>query len=314
MGLFNFGDDSQQFQAYQQVQQGEHKSSWSHELIAGAAAFEAARAYEKHVAQNGPPPNHQLAKVRQIFRVTVPATRANGLTFGPRASCSPDLLELKPTSSSKLTASLDFIDRERAQHQAREQAMQAVSMGFFLQSKELREALPHVATHTVVANGRHKPVPTFASFFSVVLAPVTFTPRHEQPVTFETLRQLEPELLTAEVGRLQNSIQHLERSNAELEEFAATEDDDDDRRELQLAVTENLQTIASQKERLVMIRLALQDKLGVDAGNAHYDLAESSKGRMSKTADGRDDATAPSGSGEAVANEQPGEDDEGMYL
>lgn len=40
----------------------EHKSKLSHELIAGAAAFEAARAYEQHVGKNGQPPNHQLAK------------------------------------------------------------------------------------------------------------------------------------------------------------------------------------------------------------------------------------------------------------
>ncbi|KAK4048171.1 hypothetical protein OIO90_005935 [Microbotryomycetes sp. JL221] len=103
MGLFNFGDDSQQAQAYQQVQQGEHKSSWSHELIAGAAAFEAARAYEKHVAQNGPPPNHQMAKE---------------LLAGFAGAEADKLFE---------THGLDFIDRERAQYAAKEQAMQAVS-------------------------------------------------------------------------------------------------------------------------------------------------------------------------------------------
>lgn len=31
----------------------EHKAELSHELIAGAASYEAAKAYEKHVAENG---------------------------------------------------------------------------------------------------------------------------------------------------------------------------------------------------------------------------------------------------------------------
>ena len=39
-----------------------HKAELSHELLAGAASFYAARKYEEHVAQNGPPPNHAVAK------------------------------------------------------------------------------------------------------------------------------------------------------------------------------------------------------------------------------------------------------------
>ncbi|KAJ3017437.1 hypothetical protein HKX48_003539 [Thoreauomyces humboldtii] len=57
--------DSQQAHArvYQQDQvPEEHKSSFTHELISGAAGFEAMKAYEHHVAQNGPPPSHQLMK------------------------------------------------------------------------------------------------------------------------------------------------------------------------------------------------------------------------------------------------------------
>jgi hypothetical protein len=30
-----------------------HEAKWSHELIGGAAAYEAAKAYEDHVAENG---------------------------------------------------------------------------------------------------------------------------------------------------------------------------------------------------------------------------------------------------------------------
>lgn len=39
-----------------------HGASLTHEALGGAAAFYAARKYEEHVAENGPPPNHALAK------------------------------------------------------------------------------------------------------------------------------------------------------------------------------------------------------------------------------------------------------------
>ncbi|KAN0084575.1 Protein of unknown function (DUF3759) domain containing protein [Tylopilus felleus] len=39
-----------------------HKAALSHELIAGAAAFEAAKAYENHVEESGKPVSHALAK------------------------------------------------------------------------------------------------------------------------------------------------------------------------------------------------------------------------------------------------------------
>ncbi|KAL5527671.1 hypothetical protein ACEPAG_6472 [Sanghuangporus baumii] len=59
-----FGDDSSESQAYQEYQNtpDEHKAKLSHELIAGAASFEAAKAYEDHVAKNGKPPSHEKAK------------------------------------------------------------------------------------------------------------------------------------------------------------------------------------------------------------------------------------------------------------
>jgi len=45
-----------------QYSSGEHEAKFSHELLGGAAAFYAARKYEEHVAENGPPPTHALAK------------------------------------------------------------------------------------------------------------------------------------------------------------------------------------------------------------------------------------------------------------
>lgn len=50
----HFLDDSDQAQAYNTYNgQEEHDPSAIHELIAGAASYEAAKAYENHVAENG---------------------------------------------------------------------------------------------------------------------------------------------------------------------------------------------------------------------------------------------------------------------
>jgi hypothetical protein len=50
-------DDSDQSRAYNDYNQGgvnqEHEASFTHELIAGAASYEAAKAYEKHCDENG---------------------------------------------------------------------------------------------------------------------------------------------------------------------------------------------------------------------------------------------------------------------
>ncbi|OOF94050.1 hypothetical protein ASPCADRAFT_131685 [Aspergillus carbonarius ITEM 5010] len=40
----------------------EHKAKLSHEVIGGAAAYEAMKAYEEHQARNGKPANHAEAK------------------------------------------------------------------------------------------------------------------------------------------------------------------------------------------------------------------------------------------------------------
>ncbi|GAA5935714.1 hypothetical protein JCM3775_003390 [Rhodotorula graminis] len=107
-----------------------------------------------------------------------------------------------------------------------------------------------------------------------------FRPTHDQPVTLAQLRLLEPELLVGEIGRLENSIAHLERSNDELAAFVRGDDgdelDDDTRREFEDSVKENEETIARQHERIAMIRVALEEQVGVDASNPHYAVAQAS--------------------------------------
>ncbi|CEL62634.1 hypothetical protein RSOLAG1IB_04990 [Rhizoctonia solani AG-1 IB] len=98
-----FDGDSYQAQAYEQATKRPHEASWTHELLAGAAAFEAAKAYENHAEANGHPPEHAMAK--ELLAGFVGA-------FVDR--------EVE-------TRGLDAIDRERAKYQAREQAEQALA-------------------------------------------------------------------------------------------------------------------------------------------------------------------------------------------
>ncbi|KAG0020586.1 hypothetical protein BGZ80_003957 [Entomortierella chlamydospora] len=87
--------------AYNQVQNAPHKAALSHELIAAAASFEAAKAYEEHVAKNGKPDNHAMAK--EILA---------GLT----GAIIDRMVETK---------GLDYVDKEKAKHHAKKQLEEA---------------------------------------------------------------------------------------------------------------------------------------------------------------------------------------------
>ncbi|EKM56887.1 uncharacterized protein PHACADRAFT_254254 [Phanerochaete carnosa HHB-10118-sp] len=92
-----FSEDSEQAVSYQTVTEKPHEASWSHELIAGAAAFEAAKAYENHCAENGRPDDHSTAKE---------------LLAGFAGAFVDREVE---------TRGLDYIDKQRAKDQAQEQ-------------------------------------------------------------------------------------------------------------------------------------------------------------------------------------------------
>ncbi|KAL1983230.1 hypothetical protein VTN96DRAFT_328 [Rasamsonia emersonii] len=91
-----FSDDSAEAKAYNEWDQAPHKAELSHELIAGAAAFEAAKAWEKHQEKEGKPENHALAKE---------------IIAGLAGAAVDRLVETK---------GLDYLDREKAKHHAKE--------------------------------------------------------------------------------------------------------------------------------------------------------------------------------------------------
>lgn len=77
-----------------------------------------------------------------------------------------------------------------------------------------------------------------------------YNPRYPQPFTLEQAIALDPEVASDEIGRLQNSIVHLRRTQNELKDYM--EDPD-----VRQAVEENKVTLASQDERIFMLKLAL---------------------------------------------------------
>ncbi|KJZ72147.1 hypothetical protein HIM_08412 [Hirsutella minnesotensis 3608] len=98
-----FDNDSDQAQAYDQVKNRPHEAKWSHELLGGAAAFEAAKAYEDHVAANGQPDSH--AKAKEVLAGFIGA-------FVDR--------EIE-------TKGLDYVDAQKAKHHAQRHAEEQLS-------------------------------------------------------------------------------------------------------------------------------------------------------------------------------------------
>jgi len=93
-----FGSGSDQENAYNEVTSSPHKAELGHELLGAAAAYEAAKAYEKHVAANGKPDSHAEAKE---------------LIAGFAGAFIDRMVETK---------GLDFVDKEKAKRAATQQA------------------------------------------------------------------------------------------------------------------------------------------------------------------------------------------------
>ncbi|RIA89581.1 putative phosphoglycerate mutase family protein, partial [Glomus cerebriforme] len=88
-----------------------HESSLSHELIAGAAAFEAYKAYEKKREEEGHHDDHALAKE---------------ILAGLAAAEADKLFETK---------GLDFLDREKAKRDAKHAAEKLYSGNLSVKKK-----------------------------------------------------------------------------------------------------------------------------------------------------------------------------------
>ncbi|KAK0191080.1 hypothetical protein F5146DRAFT_1047047 [Armillaria mellea] len=99
-----------------------------------------------------------------------------------------------------------------------------------------------------------------------------YTPRYAQPFTLNQAIQLDIPVITEEIARLQNSLQHLRETQELLAQYIAENPDDKDA-EMEKAFKENETVIGSQEERVGMLRMALSEK-GVNPGS-HYALSPS---------------------------------------
>ncbi|KAI0638197.1 hypothetical protein C8Q77DRAFT_1047592 [Trametes polyzona] len=99
-----FDGDSNEAQAYDQVVNAPHKAELSHELIAAAASYEAAKAYEQHCEREGKPQSHEKAKE---------------IMAGFAGAFVDRIVETK---------GLDFIDREKAKRHANNRVEEVVTV------------------------------------------------------------------------------------------------------------------------------------------------------------------------------------------
>jgi hypothetical protein len=108
MGFFGGDSDcSQNYDEYNQYSgQSEHHAKISHELIGGAAAFEAAKAYEDHCAANGRPASH--AKAKELL-----------------AGFAGAFIDREVE-----TRGLDLVDKEKAKYHARQQVDDLAAQGY----------------------------------------------------------------------------------------------------------------------------------------------------------------------------------------
>jgi len=97
---------------------------------------------------------------------------------------------------------------------------------------------------------------------------MAFVPEHPQPFSLEVAVQLSIPEITGEIDRLQLSIQHLESTQQQLLQYLTGSDADNV--DLLEAFKENKATIASQNERIFMLRIALERKGATVAANPHY--------------------------------------------
>ncbi|KAL4081682.1 hypothetical protein V8B97DRAFT_75221 [Scleroderma yunnanense] len=130
-----------------------------------------------------------------------------------------------------------------------------------------------------------------------------YSPKCPQPFTLGQAIALDPEVASDEIARLQNSILHLKHTQDELQDYM--EDPD-----VRQAVEENDATIASQDERIFMLKLAL----------THHGISLANKDDLRSVSSVWDNTSGYLNSNSTsvgLTNEgshRQAEDDDGVYL
>ncbi|KAG6857087.1 hypothetical protein H0H87_009648 [Tephrocybe sp. NHM501043] len=137
-----------------------------------------------------------------------------------------------------------------------------------------------------------------------------FIPRYAHPFTFAEAVKLDVPIITEEITRLQNSLQHLRKTQTGLQEYIDAERPEDVDPEITKALEENVSVIASQEERILLLKLALSQK-GVPYGS-HYDLEPGAP--QTQSAD-HTQSTQPTPHPETTTESHPPDDEvDGIHL
>lgn len=131
----------------------------------------------------------------------------------------------------------------------------------------------------------------------------------------EAIKELPLAVLYSKVSELTNSIAHLHRSNAELRAFLAEgNDSEEDRKELEIYITENEGVAVSMNERISLLKTEVENR-----GQPWIELDELKKdeGQASLTevpmTNGNEPATETGATG-AGQDSNDGRDEDGVYL
>ncbi|GAA96050.1 uncharacterized protein L969DRAFT_103224 [Mixia osmundae IAM 14324] len=156
---------------------------------------------------------------------------------------------------------------------------------------------------------------------------VDYVPRYPQPTTLAKLRTQDVGVLSDEIARLRHSIAHLERSQIDLETHLTESDEVEEQAVYESAIKENETTIAAQNERIWMVRLAMQSKLGFDPGaNPHYDsdivppqlpgspIASMAEARMSDATSSGTNVSVSTASHDLTMQEEANDTEDGLML
>ncbi|KZT74345.1 hypothetical protein DAEQUDRAFT_720508 [Daedalea quercina L-15889] len=138
-----------------------------------------------------------------------------------------------------------------------------------------------------------------------------YRPRYAQPFTLREAVRLDVSVITEEMARLQNSLQHLRRTQTELRNAADAAPDP----EFTKAIEENDIVIGSQEERISILTMALTEK-GV-AMSSHYGMAQPTSLGDNDTeySTSQPAGTSPTSTQSPVANTEPIENaDDGIFL
>lgn len=126
----------------------------------------------------------------------------------------------------------------------------------------------------------------------------------------EAIKELPLAVLYSKVSELTNSIVHLQRSNVELRAYlVATNDSEEDKKEIEQYVNENEEVAASMNARIGLLKTEVENR-----GQPWIELKDLKEVDEGVPNGDGDDATGAPHATETTGENQNGDSEEGVYL